>query len=82
MVPRAFDFEWFGRAVGGSRLLPTTPTARWTRSSHRRTVAEFRKPVLLLAGEHDVGLTPQNTDEYAVASSMPTGGAARRQELP
>jgi hypothetical protein len=20
MVPRAFDFEWFGRAVGGSRL--------------------------------------------------------------
>ena len=31
----------------------------------RKTVAEFGKPVLLLAGEYDVGLPPRNAAEYA-----------------
>ena len=31
----------------------------------RKAVAEFGKPVLLLAGEYDVGLPPRNAAEYA-----------------
>ena len=31
----------------------------------RKTVAEFGKPELLLAGAYDVGLPPRNAAEYA-----------------
>jgi pimeloyl-ACP methyl ester carboxylesterase len=38
----------------------------------RKTVAEFGKPVLLLAGEYDVGLPPRKPPCMPVSSSMPS----------